>query len=62
MTLTAHLSYSGQCREAFNFYAQLFGGELMMLAYGDTPMANDVPHDCVLAIQMNATPLMVSAM
>jgi PhnB protein len=43
MALTAHLSYSGQCREAFNFYAQLFGGELMMLAYGDTPMAKEVP-------------------
>ncbi len=27
MALTAHLSYSGHCREAFNFYAQLFGGE-----------------------------------
>ena len=43
MALTAHLSYSGHCREAFNFYAQLFGGELMMLAYGDTPMAKEVP-------------------
>jgi PhnB protein len=43
MALTAHLAYSGHCREAFDFYAQLFGGEVMMLAYGDTPMAKDVP-------------------
>jgi PhnB protein len=43
MAASAHLSYSGQCREAFNLYAQLFGGELKMLAYGDTPMANAVP-------------------
>ena len=43
MALTAHLSYPGHCREAFDFYAQLFGGEAMMLAYGDTPMAKDVP-------------------
>ena len=43
MALTAHLSYSGHCREAFNFYAQLFGGEVTMLAYGDTPMVKDVP-------------------
>jgi PhnB protein len=43
MALTAHLSYSGHCREAFSFYAQLFGGEVTMLAYGDTPMAKDVP-------------------
>jgi PhnB protein len=42
MGLTAHVSYSGRCREAFTFYAQLFDGELMMLAYRDTPMANVV--------------------
>ena len=42
MALTAHLWYSGRCREAFNFYAQLFDGELMLLAYGDTPMAKEV--------------------
>lgn len=24
MGLTAHLSFSGQCREAFSFYAELF--------------------------------------
>ena len=43
MAVTAHLSYSGHCREAFTFYAQLFGGEPMMLAYADTPMAKEVP-------------------
>lgn len=43
MAMTAHLSYSGRCREAFDFYAELFGGEVTMLAYGDTPMAKDVP-------------------
>ncbi len=43
MAMTAHLSYSGHCREAFKFYAQLFGGDLRMLAYGDTPMAKQVP-------------------
>ena len=43
MALTAHLSYSGNCREAFSSYAQLFGGEVKMLKYGDTPMAKDVP-------------------
>ena len=45
MAMTAHLSFSGQCREAFRFYAQLFGGELNMLTFGDTPMAKDVPAD-----------------
>lgn len=45
MAMTAHLSFSGQCREAFSFYAQLFGGELKMLPYGDTPMAKEVQAD-----------------
>ena len=43
MALTAHLWFSGRCGEAFRFYAQLFGGELSMFAYRDTPMAKDVP-------------------
>ena len=47
MALTAHVWYSGLCREAFSFYAQLFGGELMMLAYGDTPMAKAMPPDWI---------------
>lgn len=45
MALTAHLWYSGQCKEAFRFYVELFGGELMMLAYRDTPTVRDVPAD-----------------
>jgi PhnB protein len=47
MALTAHVWYSGRCREAFSFYAQLFDGELMMLAYGDTPMAKVVPPEWI---------------
>lgn len=43
MALSAHVWYAGRCREAFSFYAQLFGGELMMLAYRDTPMAKGLP-------------------
>lgn len=43
MAMTAHLSYSGRCREAFDFYAELFGGEVTMLAYRDTPMGKDLP-------------------
>lgn len=43
MALTPHLCFPGTCEEAFKFYAQLFGGELMLLAYRDTPMAQEVP-------------------
>lgn len=42
MALSPHLMFAGDCAEAFEFYAELFGGELTMLAYGDTPMADDV--------------------
>jgi PhnB protein len=45
MALTVHLSYPGQCEEAFNFYAQLLGGEVGLLRYRDTPVAQDVPAD-----------------
>lgn len=47
MALTAHVWCAGRCREAFSFYAQLFGGELMMLAYRDTPMAKTVPTEWI---------------
>jgi len=45
MALCAHLSFAGQCEEAMTLYAELFGGELSLLAYGDTPMAQDVPEN-----------------
>lgn|SRR5262245_1870361 len=47
MALIAHVWYPGLCREAFSFYSQLFGGQLMMLAYRDTPMAKTVPPEWV---------------
>jgi len=43
MAMTAHLHFSGRCREAFEQYARLVGGEARFFAYGDTPMASDVP-------------------
>ncbi|HET6585419.1 MAG TPA: VOC family protein [Nannocystaceae bacterium] len=44
MELGTHLVFSGRCREAFEFYARVFGGTIEgMLAYGDTPMASSVP-------------------
>lgn len=46
MELGTHLVFSGQCREAFEFYARTLGGTIEgMLAYGDTPMASAVPPD-----------------
>jgi PhnB protein len=44
MTLTPHLSFSGQCEAAFHFYEQCLGGKIVtMLTWGNSPMANEVP-------------------
>ncbi|SFL91618.1 YciI family protein [Marinobacter zhejiangensis] len=40
----SHVTFSGNCREAMAFYAELMGGEVRaMLAFSDTPMAEEVP-------------------
>ncbi|MHC8491449.1 VOC family protein [Thalassospira sp. SM2505] len=43
MKLITYLNFDGNCREAFEFYKSVLGGELIMMAYGDTPMAGDMP-------------------
>ena len=43
MNLSPHLVFDGQCQEAFSFYEQTLGGEIVtMLTYGDSPMAEQV--------------------
>jgi len=43
MELSPHLTFCGQCEEAFRFYERLLGGTLTMLTYGKSPMAGQVP-------------------
>lgn len=44
MQLTPHLHFNGRCEEAFNFYAQCLGGEIVtMLTHAGSPMADQVP-------------------
>jgi PhnB protein len=44
MDFSLHLVFDGQCRAAFEFYADVFRGQIgTMLTYGDSPMASDVP-------------------
>jgi len=46
MDIGTHLIFSGQCREAFEFYARTLGGTIEgMLAYGDTPSSSGMPAD-----------------
>lgn len=42
MQLSTHLLFSGECQEAFTFYAECFGGsKLWMMTYGDSPAAGE---------------------
>lgn len=46
MRINAYLIFPGTCREAFTFYADVLGGELRMMTFGETPAAAHVPADC----------------
>ena len=43
MKSSPHLTFAGQCEAAFRFYERLFGGKhLMLLPYGESPLADQV--------------------
>ncbi len=35
----------GKCREAMNFYKDIFGGELFFMTVAESPMSKDMPKD-----------------
>lgn len=44
MRINPYLSFKGQCREAFEFYAKTFRGEIaMIMSQGESPMAAELP-------------------
>ncbi|MBA4244155.1 MAG: VOC family protein [Pseudomonas sp.] len=43
MKIHAYLMFDGQCEAAFNYYAEVFGGQLEMMRYADSPEQMDVP-------------------
>ena len=44
MQLNAHLTFNGQCEAAFRFYEKCLGGKIVvMMMYGDSPMAEQTP-------------------
>jgi len=46
MKLYTYLNYGGNCRQAFEFYAEHLGGRITMLStHGEQPGANNVPAD-----------------
>ncbi len=46
MAFQPYLNFGGNCRQAFNEYQKIFGGELTLLSMGDMPDGGaDVPAD-----------------
>lgn len=44
MQLIPHLSFNGECEEAFRFYEKCLRGKILfMRTYGDSPGASEVP-------------------
>lgn len=49
--INVYLTFSGNCREAMNFYKDCLGGELSLQTIGESPMADKMPaqmKDCIL--------------
>lgn len=40
LTVQPYLNFNGNCKIAFEFYANVFGGKLDMQTFGDSPMAD----------------------
>src|SRR5262245_25568748 len=45
MRVEPHLTFRGDCEEAFRFYERLFGGKLVLLSYGSSPLGSGVPEE-----------------
>lgn len=41
--INAYLTFSGNCREAMNFYKSGLGGELTLQTIGESPLADKMP-------------------
>lgn len=57
LTFAVHLSFNGNCKQAFNYYKTCFGGELTVQTLADTPhgtgMNNDMQQMVVWATLKN---------
>ena len=43
VTINPYLNFNGKSEEAFKFYQSVFGGELAMHRFADTPEASKIP-------------------
>ncbi len=55
--LNPYLGFQGDAREAMEFYASVFGGELTMTSFGEGGMSDDPSQqDKIMHAQLNAGP------
>lgn len=57
MKIAPYLVFDGNCGEAFRFYHELLGGELDLMTFGDSPMADATPaeqRDRVMHVALTA--------
>jgi PhnB protein len=46
MKINAYLSFDGRCKQAFEFYQKVLGGNIaFVMTYGESPMAAQMPAD-----------------
>ncbi|MBL8229879.1 MAG: VOC family protein [Bryobacterales bacterium] len=46
MQIVPYLTFAGNCREALEYYAKCFRGEIqVMMSHGESPMAAEVPKE-----------------
>jgi PhnB protein len=60
MQLNPMLSFNGDCKAAFEFYEQCFGGSMQtMMTWGESPMADQIPaewHDRIIHASLRVGP------
>ena len=62
--INSYLTFSGNCREAMNFYKECLGGELTLQTIGDSPIADKLPpqmKNSVLHSTLTRGPLQIMA-
>jgi PhnB protein len=60
--INSYLTFSGNCREAMEFYKECLGGELKMQTIGESPMSDKMPkqmRDCILHSTLIKGPLVI---
>lgn len=62
--INVYLTFSGNCREAMNFYKDCLGGELNLQTVGESPLADKMPaqmKDCILHATLTKGDLVLMA-